>query len=284
MGKAATGKTHGRGAKGSKPVNYGKESSARFGVIVGLLVALIVIGGTVGIIVGTNTASPAPVATAEEQLTPKNVTAEGAFHITTEGVVAPTAERQAGAVRLDMFIDPQCPACGLVERGIGDEVKKLVDTGAVDLYLTPVSFLDRASSDRYSTRATNALITVAEDAPAQTLPFMQALFTEENQPGEGGAYRPVSAEKLASIAESVGVPSDVASTFGEGRYITWVEEHTEKQLARTDLFPDGFATPGVFFNVVYENGRALPGFQKVIFNSADTLSTFQSAYTAAKEA
>ncbi|MDG4765839.1 thioredoxin domain-containing protein [Solwaraspora sp. WMMD406] len=90
----------------------------------------------------------------------------------------------AAEVELEVFLDYMCPFCGRFERANGDEIARLVRAGTVRLELYPLSFLNGVSAgSEYSTRAANAVATVADRAPDQFLAFHQALF--EQQPDEG---------------------------------------------------------------------------------------------------
>lgn len=213
-----------------------------------------------------------------EQITPKKADEFGAFHIGSAGEALDDKE-PTGETRVDFFIDPQCPACGVVDRAISDRINELLSKGEIDLFITPTAFLNEASTDDYSNRAVNALITVAENAPEYFIDFMNALFEEENQPEEGISYIPVSDSDLAEIAMSVGVPENVSALFSERSYVNWIEQNTEKQLNdRPDLFPDTFATPSIFFGVSYNEDGKSSGHTKVEFTSQDPLAAFDATY------
>lgn len=244
------------------------------GIIAGVVLILSIIGFMM-VQDAKKTGSDAKVSQGE-QITPERATANGAFHIPSEGT-APEAPEDSTATRVDMFLDPQCPGCGAVERGIGDRIAELVEAEEIDLYVTPVSFLDRATTDRYSSRATNAIITVAEKTPENALDFIHAIYAEDVQPGETGGASGVSDDKLAEIAVSVGVPQDVADTFKNHSYFDWIKSNTETQQARTDLFATGFSTPSVFLNVEYVDGKG-ENFTKVPFQDEDVLKTFNETF------
>lgn len=218
-----------------------------------------------------------------EQKIPTKADAHGAFHIDSTGAVIEDTEPSGSITRMDMFIDPQCPACGMIDRAIKDRVAELLTNEEIDLFLTPTAFLNNASTDKYSSRAVNALITVAEESPDHFMKFMHILFEEGKQPGEGGSYVPVSDEVLGERAVEAGVSQDVADKFAQRHYLDWIEQHTNTQLNdRPDLFPDGFATPSVFFNVDYdEEGKALSGYTKVSFQG-DPVQDFNSSLEQAK--
>lgn len=180
-------------------------------VIVGLVVAIVVTlvnaGGR------SDVADPGKPVVA-----PAGATANGALMI-----------GQASApVRLEVFLDYMCPFCGRFERTNGADVERLVADGTVRLELYPLSFLDRTSAGtRYSTRAANAVATVADRAPDRLLAFHTALFA--NQPEEGS--RGPSDDEIGDLARRAGVPEDVVVTFTEGTFEPWIVKFTEAAFA-----------------------------------------------------
>lgn len=206
------------------------------------------------------------------QLTPKNFDEHGAFQVKSENL-------KSSATRIDDFFDPLCPGCGAVHRASGDRMKELVKSGDIDLRLSPVSFLDEASTDKYSTRAINAFVTVAENTPERALEFLSALYRKDFQPQEGTqnyGQKPVTDQALVEVAVGAGVPADVAKTIPEHRYADWIKKTSEKQVKRSDLFPGGFSTPAIFIGVKYGPDGKASG-TKIDFKNKDILKAFNEA-------
>lgn len=209
---------------------------------------------------------------AATQLTPKNFDEHGAFQVKSENL-------KSSATRVDDFFDPLCPGCGAVHRASGDRMKELVKSGDIDLRLSPVSFLDEASTDKYSTRAINAFVTVAENTPERALEFLSALYRKDFQPQEGThnyGQKPVTDQALVEVAVGAGVPADVAKTIPEHRYADWIKKTSEKQVKRSDLFPGGFSTPAIFIGVKYGPDGKASG-TKIDFKNKDILKAFNEA-------
>lgn len=209
---------------------------------------------------------------AATQLTPKNFDEHGAFQVKSENL-------KSSATRIDDFFDPLCPGCGAVHRASGDRMKELVKSGDIDLRLSPVSFLDEASTDKYSTRAINAFVTVAENTPERALEFLSALYRKDFQPQEGTqnyGQKPVTDQALVEVAVGAGVPADVAKTIPEHRYADWIKKTSEKQVKRSDLFPGGFSTPAIFIGVKYGPDGKASG-TKIDFKNKDILKAFNEA-------
>ena len=209
---------------------------------------------------------------AATQLTPKNFDEHGAFQVKSDNL-------KSSDTRVDDFFDPLCPGCGAVHRASGDRMKELVKSGDIDLRLSPVSFLDEASTDKYSTRAINAFVTVAENSPEHALDFLTALYRKDFQPQEGVqnyGQKPVTDQALVEAAVGAGVPADVAKTIPEHRYVDWIKKTSEKQVKRSDLFPGGFSTPAIFTGVKYGPDGKASG-TKIDFKNKDILKAFNEA-------
>ncbi len=142
---------------------------------------------------------------------------------TTDGAI-PVGDEEA-PVTVEVYFDYMCPACGLFEQANGDELDRLLTEGTARIDLHPISFLDRASQGtEYSTRAANAIATVADGAPDAAWDFHQALY--EAQPEEGSTG--LSDEEIAAIARDAGVPGAVVARFADREYDGWVTSVTEQ--------------------------------------------------------
>lgn len=150
---------------------------------------------------------------------------------------------------VQIFVDPMCPWCGKVGRVIDPEIGKMVKAGQINATYTFLSFLDKASTDHYSTRVDNALATVAEKDPDHFLAFEAAVFEEDFQPGEGD-YQPVSDEKLAQQALKAGVSESVTAEMAKGRYLNWVKKVNDYTITREDAkdAKGEFSTPTILIN------------------------------------
>lgn len=171
------------------------------------------------------------------------------------GLVAPAGATVGGAlavgpagapVRLEVYVDYMCPFCGQFERANGAELNRLVADGTVRLELYPMSFLDRLSGgSRYSTRAANAVATVADRAPDRVLAFTAALF--DAQPAEGTVGR--SDDEIAVLARHAGVGEQVIGAFADRAFEPWIARST------ATVFDSGITgTPTVKIN-----GTVFPG-------------------------
>jgi protein-disulfide isomerase len=199
-------------------------------VIVGLLIAIVVS------LVNAAGPEPTPEAADKPFAAPANATSTGAIPI----------GNAAAPVTVAIYLDYMCPFCGRFERANSGELDRLVADGTIRIDLHVLSFLDRTSNGtRYSTRAANAIATVADRAPDKLLAFNSALFA--GQPEEGSAG--LSDDEIARLASDAGVPQDVVNEFGAGRFEPWVAKITD------DAFGSGITgTPTVKID-----GKVFPG-------------------------
>lgn len=177
-------------------------------VILGLLVAIAVV------VVKAVGGSDSPPVTGDV-VAPAHVTSSGAIPVGDAG--AP--------VRVEIYYDYMCPACGAFEVANGDELDRLLEEGVVRIELRPISFLDpQSNGTEYSTRAANAVATVADAAPDKVWDLHAALYAQ--QPSEGSEG--LSDDRIAEIATGVGVPVDVTDSFAAGIYRPWVAAVTQQ--------------------------------------------------------
>jgi protein-disulfide isomerase len=137
---------------------------------------------------------------------------------------AVTVGQAAAPVTIVAYEDFQCPACKSYEDANGAQLEGWLAKGQVKVEYHPIAFLDRASTDDYSTRALNAAATVLDLAPAGYQKFHDALYAE--QPAEGGPG--LSDERLLQLAVAAGAPEARAKADIDGlRFKAWTAKVTE---------------------------------------------------------
>jgi protein-disulfide isomerase len=112
-----------------------------------------------------------------------------------------------GPVRIDAFIDFQCPFCRQFELSSGPAVAALAADGLASVAYHPMNFLDQASTTYYSTRA-GASSGCAADQD-RFLPYMQ----------------------LADIGRSVGLAEPFTMCVAEAVYVEWPPYVTARAMA-----------------------------------------------------
>jgi protein-disulfide isomerase len=127
---------------------------------------------------------------------------------------------------ITIYEDLQCPVCEQFETATRDAVAKAVAAGKVKVDYRMVSFLDRASTNEYSSRALNAAMAVYDAGGVDAWKkFHDALY--ENQPEEGTAGPDDSA--LIDDAVAAGVKrSDVEQAIKDKVYAQWIVNATDQ--------------------------------------------------------
>jgi protein-disulfide isomerase len=131
----------------------------------------------------------------------------------------------AGPVRLDAFIDFQCPFCRQFELSSGPVVADLIADGLVNAAYHPMNFLDAASTTNYSTRAAVASGCAADQG--RFLEYAHVLFV--NQPPEGGPG--LSEAELTALGEVAGLGPAFTSCMSAKPYLDWPSFVTARAIA-----------------------------------------------------
>lgn len=132
--------------------------------------------------------------------------------------------------------DFQCPACRAFEEQSGAYLDDLVKKGEITIDYRPISFLDRASQNEFSSRAANAAMCVLNEGGVSAYKkFHDIVYA--NQPEEGTAGP--EDDVLIDWAKQAGV-TGVDACINKQVYGPWVEKAYDKAV------DDGFsATPWV---------------------------------------
>ncbi len=174
--------------------------------------AVLLIGGLIGWSLSTGQSD----ATAKGLTTPAAAVDEGTgFAVGT------------GPVKVDIYEDFMCPACGQFEARAGSTLAKLAADGTVTVVYHPIAILDRYSTTEYSTRSAAASAAAAEGG--KFLAFHDALYAQ--QPPEGGPG--LDDAKLIEIGRSVGLTDPAfADAVTKGTYRSWATTVTDAASAR----------------------------------------------------
>src|SRR3954465_14019376 len=142
------------------------------------------------------------------------------------GRYAVPAGSPSAPVKVVIYEDFICPFCGQFEAASRATLQKDIEQGKVQFQYHVLSFLDRSSSTRYSTRAANALAVVLDkDGPAVAKQFHDLLF--ENQPPENSAG--LSDSPLVALAVQAGANrADVKKGIDDLAFEQWVKNVTDQ--------------------------------------------------------
>jgi protein-disulfide isomerase len=122
----------------------------------------------------------------------------------------------SGPVIVEAYIDFLCPYCRQFELSAGADLTALAADGRISLVYHPMSFLDEASTTRYSSRAAAAAGCASDGG--QFREYAETLF--RSQPPEGGPGLPD--EELIALGTSIGLdPESFGACVRAGRYLEW---------------------------------------------------------------
>ncbi len=223
-------------------------------IVAGIVVALAVFVGLVAFILNQNSALDEIGDGADGS--PANSLASGGIPVGSSGVAGEVDSNDP--IVVDVYFDFMCPYCYYFETTNADDLDALREEGTIQVNYHPISILDAYSSGTaYSTRAANAAATVADSAPEYFVAFTAALF--DNQPEEGGEG--LTDEEIAAIAVTVGVPADVAESFSDYTFRSWVSAATDQSSqdgvsGTPTIFIDGTVLDGSEVNYLSEGELA----------------------------
>jgi protein-disulfide isomerase len=172
-----------------------------------------------------------------------------AFTSTSTPTATPTAGETPRVVpNIKIYLDYQCPYCANFEAANAAQIKEWVASGSATVEIHPITFLDNASANHYSSRAANAAICVAENSPDSFFEYNAKLFA--NQPAEGSAGPENSQLFDYATALNVQNSGDVKKCIEGNSYQKWIADTTTSLLGQkipeTDYKLEG--TPFVMVN------------------------------------
>jgi protein-disulfide isomerase len=125
-----------------------------------------------------------------------------------------------GPVRVDVYVDYQCPPCSSYEEATADVLAGYVSSNRVTLAIHPVAFIDHRSKNKYATRAAAAAACAHDEG--KLLEFHSHLL--RNQPAED-TEGPTDNE-FVTAGESLGLGSGFATCVTGQKKLTWVRQAT----------------------------------------------------------
>lgn len=231
-------------------------------VVVVLAVAAIITLVVVNSSVPSSTIGPKNMASNGIILSGPDMTVVKTSAAKLNGVGAAT-KKNATAVPVSIvtYIDYQCPYCEQFETANNAQIATWVKGGQATVEIHPIAILDNASlGNKYSTRAANAAVCVANFDPNKFFAVNSAFFA--NQPAEQSGGK-TDAELLATMKTAGASSDDITKCVKNETFAGWVKASTAQLKAGSKLKVfDGVATePQVFEGTptVFVNGQKYPG-------------------------
>lgn len=254
-----------RQAQAAQAAKERRQQTIIGAIVAAVLVVLIVIAG-VAVWRSTHPAADnASTTTTEEAKDAKTTLAtspakpsvaddQGGILISADGYDRPIAD----VPTIGIYMDFMCPGCGSLNQNLDKDLVKMADAGQINLDLHFMSFMDRFSSDEYSTRTANMALYIADHDPDpdHLLKFMSNLYASDFQPDESN-YVPISDEKIAERAVDAGVDKDVANKAITRQYDDYLDAVNTYTPTREELWSTSgsmkgsMSTPTVTINGKY---------------------------------
>lgn len=212
-----------------------------------VLVALGIIGG-VAAVIAVEQANRAEEPVVSE--VPKNLTEFGGIKLGV-GLQAftesktPTPDAEGPIPEIVVYVDYQCPVCQAFDVPNSAQIRSWVDTGAATLEIRPISFLDRASLNEYSSRVANAAFCVANFEPDAFFDFHETMMLNQTEEGTEGH----SDDAIYEFATGAGAGSEEikgciqAKSFGD-----YIVSHTQTVLSEPQQGISVTGTPTILVN------------------------------------
>lgn len=235
-------------AKALREQSAKKEKRTKLLVQLSVVVVALGLVGGVGAVIAIDSANQAEAPVVGE--TPANLTALGGLKIGV-GLQAftvnntPTPDSTDPIPEIVVYVDYQCPVCQAFDLPNEAQLRSWVDTGVATLEIRPISFLDRASLNEYSSRATNAAMCIANFEPDSFFDFHGLLMI--NQPGEQS--QGPDDDELFALANQAGAGTEEikgciqAKSFGD-----YIEQHTQIVLNNPQGGISVTGTPTILVN------------------------------------
>jgi protein-disulfide isomerase len=158
-------------------------------------------------------------------------------------------------VNISVYLDYQCPYCNQFETTNESQISTWLKSAAVTYEVHPIAILDRPSlGTKYSTRAANAAMCVANYQPNAFLAVNTSFF--KNQPDEG--TKGLTDQKLISLVKAAGATnSNIPSCITDGKFKGFVTDQTSTALA--SKLPNSSISKLTSTPTVIVNGKQFTG-------------------------
>lgn len=149
-------------------------------------------------------------------------------------------------VKLEVFEDFICPACGQFENQFGGSINEAINAGDVVVEYHTLNFLNQSStSGDFSSRAAAGLMCVAEQGDAGVFSdFHATMFSPSTQPPQGSD---MTDEEIVAVARDAGADDSVVTCIEEGQMMDRAEQGAQSSTAYLGEQAGQVGTPAVLF-------------------------------------
>lgn len=149
--------------------------------------------------------------------------------------------------QIELFTEPQCPACANLQHQSGDAIAAAVGQGRLAVTYRPLTFLDMSVTE-YSANVANALFLAAGAGTTGTAfqAFVEDLWSHQQPEGSPGP----TDEEIAAMAADSGVGAEQTDKIAAGESIIDSEQLNEANAELLSETQYEVSTPAVYDLVV----------------------------------
>ncbi|MFT4231708.1 MAG: thioredoxin domain-containing protein, partial [Leucobacter sp.] len=129
------------------------------------------------------------------------------------------AEELGQPTLIRVYLDYRCPYCAAFEETNEKTLEAVASSGAAAVELVPLTFLDRVSSDAYSSRAAGAMACVADAQPEDAWAAHAALLDPSFQPPETEPGHDDDAIIAELDRATGGLSDETRDCIGQGAFV-----------------------------------------------------------------
>lgn len=145
--------------------------------------------------------------------------------------------------QIELYTEPQCPACAQLQKVFGDAIADAVGQGKLAVTYRPLTFLDRSVTE-YSARVANAMFLAAgpETTGADFQAFVQDLWGHQDAEGSPGP----TDGAIAGMASDSGIGAEQTAKIEAGTSVVDSDQLNDANAEFLGETAGSVATPTVY--------------------------------------
>lgn len=159
----------------------------------------------------------------------------GAEAFTKTSTPTPTATSNKNIPNIKIYLDFECPACGMFEQANSAQITNWVETGAATLEVHPISIVNgnHSSTPNWSETAGNAALCVANYDPSNFLKVHNWLYSLQPTNQDelfNSRWAAVDDEQLKTQLKSFGIAkiNKINTCIDKKTYVPWLQNETSR--------------------------------------------------------